>query len=183
MQKRILGLTCMLLVMCSLALFIQNSHAQGDKGGGGPDGPSCNVCIAQDDITCSSNSASCDGTDCENVLFTVPCTGGYYFACKTSCTNHDDCYNCVTCSKILLNGTEIASCTSVIDQSGFSCENACETIPSGANVSLSANTWYTLRVCLSPCPIISPPPPPCNYCSGCKARARIYRASSNCTAW
>lgn len=144
-------------------------------------GPTCTTCITLSDNSCTASPTDCSSNlGRESYQFTVPCTGCYFFACKTACSNPAAGVGCITCASIIeiSTGQVVATCQAVLDAQG-GCENPCARIPAACNVNLTANTDYKLTVGMNLCRDAQS----CAACSGCEAKARIYYAGSDCTAW
>lgn len=135
----------------------------------------CETCWTVTDNSCSNTAACRDWTNIESVTFTAPCNGNYNFKCKTVCSNPNNCYVCVTCSRLVKTGdnTVIAECITSLDPFGF-CEDQCDDVES---VSLTQGLQYRIEVTMLRCSTEN-----CQ-CIGCTAKARVEYPGSTCTTW
>ncbi len=126
------------------------------------------LCVCATDATCAGESGCDAGTaDCAGTAFTIDCFSGAVvkFELYLDCA---DCEHCIACASIVNHST--GGTVSII-QAG--CDNlGCNTTP--VTLTLSAGS-YKIYACLRRCTGDT-----CEDCSGCTAKARVYRYSSDC---
>jgi hypothetical protein len=124
------------------------------------------LCVCVVDATCS-DASGCDLTGCETTQFTLNCTSGgiYKFEVFLSCA---DCEHCLACAFV----TDPQGGWTGILQAGC-IANQCNAIQ---YITLAGGTTYKLSAGLRRCGT----PNTCTGCSGCTAKARVYRYTSDC---
>jgi hypothetical protein len=126
----------------------------------------CPLCVCVTDGSCSEigNCSADNQTGCESTQFTPECSGTYKFDVTLACA---DCEHCLACAYLFVNGSYVTN-----RQAGCMAGQCY----ASDYVNLTRNVTYTLYACLRGCGTGD-----CNaHCSGCTAKARVYRVLSDC---
>jgi hypothetical protein len=128
------------------------------------------------DTGCSEDTNCPPANGCTSTNFTPACTGNYYLDAWTQCSGGAvNCDHCMACVQVSQGGNVLKTCSTPTCKYGEGdCCRECGT------VSLTANTTYQVKVCLSYCPELEGD---CDVCgtSDCVACACLrYAITSAC---